>query len=68
MIPQSQTQSYIVMITTCDALGWICATATLAAAEAAMAEWLARSERTDEDAAFILPTLGFTRATEGGAA
>lgn len=62
------TQTYIVMITTSDALGWLCATPTLPEAEAAMAEWLAQSERTDEDTAFILPALGFARATEGGAA
>jgi hypothetical protein len=42
-------------------LGWLGQFDDIATARAAMVEWLAADDRDTEDAAFILPLLGFGR-------
>jgi hypothetical protein len=47
-------------------LGWLGQFDDISAARTAMADWLAAEDRDPEDAAFILPLLGFGRpAMEG---
>jgi hypothetical protein len=47
-------------------IGWLGQFDDLTSARVAMADWLAAGDRDPEDAAFILPILGFGRpATEG---
>ena len=62
MTTQPQTQGYIVLTDTNGALGWLCHAQDLDEASSAMAEWLGKPIRSDEDVAFILPVLGFARA------
>jgi hypothetical protein len=66
MIPQPQTQGYIVLTETDGTLGWLCHVPSLDAATSTMTDWLAKPERGDEDAAFILPVLGFGRLAKEG--
>jgi hypothetical protein len=42
-------------------LGWLGQFPDAATARAAMEHWLAEPDRDDEDAAFILPVIGFGR-------
>jgi hypothetical protein len=42
-------------------LGWLGQFNDIATARTAMADWLAAEDRDDEDAAFILPVIGFGR-------
>ncbi len=47
-------------------LGWLGQFNDIAAARTAMDDWLGADDRDPEDAAFVLPLLGFGRpATEG---
>jgi hypothetical protein len=65
----------LVLIDREGTLGWLGQFPDATTARAAMEHWLAESERDDEDAAFILPVIGFGRpdrlacaaADEGGA-
>jgi trehalose-6-phosphatase len=43
-------------------LGWLGQFPDIATARAAMDDWLAATDRDTEDAAFILPIIGFGRA------
>ena len=47
-------------------LGWLGQFIDITTARAAMADWLAAPERDNEDAAFILPIIGFGRAGAEG--
>jgi len=61
-----QTQPCLVLIDRDGDLGWLGQFPDLATARAAMDDWLKANDRTDEDAAFILPISGFGRpAIEG---
>jgi hypothetical protein len=65
----------LVLIDSDGTLGWLGQFPDAATARAAMEHWLAEADRDDEDAAFILPVIGFgrpdllarTAAEEGGA-
>ena len=69
------SQPCLVLIDREGTLGWLGQFADAAVARAAMEHWLAETDRDDEDAAFILPVIGFGRpdllaraaADEGGA-
>lgn len=56
-----QSQPCIVLIDRDSTLGWLGQFNDIATAHAAMADWLATDDRDVEDAAFILPILGFGR-------
>jgi len=61
-----KAQPCLVLTDRSGELGWLGQFADPASARAAMADWLAAAGRDPEDAAFILPILGFGRpATEG---
>jgi hypothetical protein len=47
-------------------VGWLGQFDDIATARAAMADWLAAEDRDPEDAAFILPLLGFGRLGKEG--
>ena len=47
-------------------LRWLGRFPDLATAQAAMTEWLAAANRDPDDAAFILPVLGFGRPAKEG--
>jgi hypothetical protein len=55
-------QPCIVLIERDGTLGWLGQFPDIATARAAMDDWLAASDRDAEDAAFILPIIGFGRA------
>jgi len=56
-----QTQPCLVLIDHNGDLGWLGQFPDFATAQAAMADWLKAKDRIDEDAAFILPIIGFGR-------
>jgi hypothetical protein len=61
-----QSQPCIVLIDRDGTLGWLGQFKDIVTARGAMTDWLAAEDRDDEDAAFILPILGFGRpGTEG---
>ncbi len=66
MTAQPQTQGYIVLTDADGTLGWLCHVPSLGEATSAMTEWLGKPDRGDEDVAFILPALGFGRASVVG--
>jgi hypothetical protein len=51
----------LVLIDRDGTLGWLGQFPDTATARAAMEHWLAEPDRDDEDAAFILPVIGFGR-------
>ena len=51
----------LVLIDRDGSLGWLGQFPDAATARAAMEHWLAEADRDDEDAAFILPLIGFGR-------
>ena len=51
----------LVLIDRDGSLGWLGQFPDAATARAAMEHWLAEADRDDEDAAFILPVIGFGR-------
>jgi hypothetical protein len=65
----------LVLIDRDGTLGWLGQFPDAATARAAMIHWLTEADRNDEDAAFMLPVIGFGRrdllacaaAHEGGA-
>jgi hypothetical protein len=59
-------QPCIVLIERDGALGWLGQFPDIATARTAMDDWLTTKDRDPEDAAFILPVIGFCRpAIEG---
>jgi trehalose-6-phosphatase len=56
-----QSQPCLVLIDHDGNLGWLGQFPDAATAQAAMEHWLAKPDRDDEDAAFILPVIGFGR-------
>jgi hypothetical protein len=60
------TQPCLVLIDRSADLGWLGQFPDFATARAAMADWLAAADRDPEDAAFILPILGFGRTAMEG--
>ena len=61
-----QTQPCLVLTDRHDDLGWLGQFPDFATAQAAMAHWLKAPDRDPEDAAFILPILGFGRPSMEG--
>lgn len=53
----------LVLVETEGTLGWLGQFADIASAQRVMEEWLKSDGRLQEDAAFILPILGFSRPT-----
>jgi len=51
----------LVLIDRDGSLGWLGLFPDAATARVAMEHWLAEADRDDEDAAFILPVIGFGR-------
>jgi hypothetical protein len=61
-----QTQPCLVLTDHGGEIGWLGQFNDIATARAEMADWLAAEDRDPEEAAFILPLLGFGRpAMEG---
>ena len=60
------SQPCLVLIDRSGHLGWLGQFPDLATARAAMDAWLKAEDRDDEDAAFILPILGFGRTAMEG--
>jgi hypothetical protein len=61
-----ETQPCFVLIDRSADLGWLGQFPDFATAQAAMAHWLKAPDRDPEDAAFILPILGFGRTAMEG--
>ncbi|NUB46102.1 hypothetical protein GEU84_017030 [Fertoebacter nigrum] len=61
-----QTQPCLVLVDRSGELGWLGQFPDFVTGQTAMAHWLKAPDRDPEDAAFILPILGFGRtALEG---
>ena len=61
-----QTQPCLVLTDRHDELGWLGQFPDFATGQAAMEHWLKAPDRDPEDAAFILPILGFGRPSMEG--
>ena len=61
-----QTQPCLVLIDRSDDVGWLGQFPDVATAQTAMEHWLKAPDRDPEDAAFILPILGFGRPSMEG--
>ena len=61
-----ETQPCLVLTDRDGTLSWLGQFPDFATARAAMADWLAAADRDGEDAAFILPVLGFGRPAKEG--
>jgi hypothetical protein len=61
-----ETQPCLVLIDRNDDIGWLGQFPDVATAAVAMAHWLKAPDRDPEDAAFILPILGFGRPSMEG--
>ena len=57
----AEAQPCLVLIDRGGEIGWLGQFADIATAQSAMSDWLAAEDRDDEDAAFVLPILGFGR-------
>ena len=61
-----EAQPCLVLTDRDGVIGWLGQFDDIASARVAMADWLAASDRDPEDAAFILPILGFGRPVAEG--